>query len=151
MLFLVFRIGQERYIIKATNIAAVIPLLKTHKITGVPDYIAGVINYKGHTIPVVDLSKLIAGKKSKPRLSTRIVLVDYVIAGERYKTLGFIAEKATEIVKLHTSDFSVQNISSDVAPYLGSIANDSEGMLQKIDIHQLIDLKIRDYLDFKAA
>jgi len=119
--------------------------------TGVPEYMMGHINYKGQTIPVVDLSKLLAGKKSKTRLSTRIILVNYSTDAGQYIILGLIAEKATEVVKLSESDFTPSKITSDSAPFLDSIANDSEGMLQKIDIDALINLKVRDYLDIQAA
>lgn len=151
MLFLQFYISQDRYIINASHILSVIPLVKMHKMTGVPDYMVGLINYKGQTVPVVDFCMLLSGKKSKTRLSTRIVLVDYVYASKQHKTLGFIAEKATEVIKLNQGDFTPNMIQSDAAPYLGPIANDSEGLLQKIDIEKLINLKVRDYLDFQPA
>ncbi len=111
----------------------------------------GYINYKGQTVPIVDLGKLLSGKKSKTRLSTRIILVDYLPAGGQPKILGFIAEKATEVVKLKENEFTPNMIHSDSAPFLGAIANDSEGMLQKIHIDSLINLKVRDYLDFHGA
>jgi chemotaxis-related protein WspB len=151
MLFLQFYVSQDRYIINVSHIVSVMPLVKMHTMTGVPDYMVGLINYKGQAIPVVDLCKLLSGKKSKSRLSTRIVLVDYLHAGKQHKILGFIAEKATEVVKLNQDDFTPNMIHSDAAPFLGPIANDSEGMLQKINIETLINLKVRDYLDFRAA
>jgi chemotaxis-related protein WspB len=112
---------------------------------------AGFINHKGQTIPIVDMRKLLAGTKSKTRLSTRIVLVDFLQEGKQHKTLGLIAEKATEVVKLSEEDFSPKAIHSDSASYLDSIANDSDGMLQKINIDELINLKVRAYLDFQVA
>ena len=151
MLFVQFSVNHNRYILSAKHILSVIPLLTIHKMTGVPEYMVGHINYKGQTIPVVDLSKLLSGKKSKTRLSTRIILVNYSSDAGRHIILGLIAEKATEVVKLLESDFTSNKITSDSAPFLGSIANDSEGMLQKIDIDTLINLKVRDYLDIQAA
>jgi chemotaxis-related protein WspB len=121
-----------------------------HKMVGVPEYMVGFANYKGQTIPVVDLSKLLSGKKSQSRLSTRIVLIDYWHE-EKHETLGFIAENATEVVKFSEDDFTPNVIASESAPYLGAIANDAEGMLQKIDITGLIDFKVRDHLDWQAA
>ena len=151
MLFLQLYIGQDRYLIDANHIVTVIPLVKSHKLTGVPDYMVGLINYKGQSIPVVDLCKLLSGKKSKARLSTRIVLVDYLHSGKQRKTLGFIAQRATEVLKLYQEDFTPNMVHSELAPYMGPVTNDSEGMLQKIEIEKLIDLKVRDYLDFQAA
>ncbi|MGD8938705.1 MAG: chemotaxis protein CheW [Gammaproteobacteria bacterium] len=151
MLFLQVYIDQDRYIINTSHIVAVIPLVNMHKMREVPDYMVGLINYKGQTIPVVDLCKLLSGKKSKARLSTRIVLVNYLHAGKQHITLGFVAEKATDVVKVNQDDFTPNMIYSGSAPYLGPIANDSEGMLQEIDMEKLIDLKVRDYLDFQAA
>jgi chemotaxis-related protein WspB len=151
MLYLQFCIEEDRYIISASRILSIIPLVTIHKMIGVPDYMAGFINHKGQTIPIVDLRKLLAGTKSKTRLSTRIVLVDFLQEGKQHKTLGLIAEKATEVVKLSEEDFSPKAIHSDSASYLDSIANDSDGMLQKINIDELINLKVRAYLDFQVA
>ena len=78
MLFLQFRINQDRYVIQASQIVSVIPFLKMRELSGLPDYMTGVISYRGQSVPVVDLSKLLSGRKSKPRLSTRIVLTDYL-------------------------------------------------------------------------
>ena len=151
MLFLQFSIDQDRYFISTKHILSVIPLLTIHKMTGVPDYLVGYVNYKGQTVPVVDLGKLLSGKKSKTRLSTRIILVNYRADAGQHKILGFIAEKATEVIKLAESDFTLNIIATDSAPYLGAIANNVEGMLQQIDIDVLINLKVREYLDFQVA
>jgi len=150
MLYLLFYVGSDRYIIEAGSIVSIIPLLKMHKMAGVPDYMVGYINYKGQTVPVTDISKLIRGKKSKSRLSTRIVLVDY-FRHNSHKTLGFIVEQATEVVKLAPQDFTPNMIDSDPMPFLGPIAKDADGMLQAIDIQGLIDAKIRDFLNGQAA
>ena len=150
MLYLQCNVGRDRYVINAGHILSVIPLLKMHKMAGVPDYMLGFINYRGQTIPVVDLSKLLSGKRSKSRLSTRIVLIDYS-HGDKHETVGLVAENATEVVKLSEDDFSPNIVDSESMPYLGAIANDGEGMLQKIDINGLIDFKVRDYLDWQAA
>ena len=150
MLFLQFYIDQDRYVIDTRHIISVVPLLKMHKADGfqkhVFHYLSGFINYIGQTIPVVDLTKLISGRMSKPYLSTRIILANYELDGMRHELVGFIAEKATEVVKLADEDFCPNGINNESAPYLGSIAKDSKGLLQHLDIKELIEFQILDYL-----
>lgn len=159
MLFLQFYINEDRYVIDTRHIISVIPLLKMHKSASFSGeasrYLCGYIHYQDKTVPVVDLSKLIAGKKSKPYLSTRIVLINYVTDDNRQELLGFLVEKATEVIKLDEKDFSrgfVNTvIKNDSAPYLGPIAKNSDGLVQQLNINQLIELKVIDYIPRSAA
>ena len=54
-----------------------------------PQGVAGLFDYRGKRVPVIDLSLLTLGKPAQQRLSTRIVLVHY---GEKADLLGLIAQ-----------------------------------------------------------
>ena len=75
MLFLLFQLGRERYALEAGQVAAVLPLLSIKEIPQAPPAVAGLCNYRGRPVPVIDLSELTLGRPAQSRLSTRIVLV----------------------------------------------------------------------------
>jgi chemotaxis-related protein WspB len=77
MLFLLFQLGRERYALEAGQVAAVLPLLSIKEIPQAPRAVAGLCNYRGTPVPVIDLSELTLGRPAQSRLSTRIVLVHY--------------------------------------------------------------------------
>jgi len=99
MLLLLFEIGRERYAMPTTRVREIIPLVKLKKIPKTADYIAGLINFRGQPVPVVDLCVLIDNRPCKARLSTRIIMLEYPREGQSPKLLGMIAENVTETYK----------------------------------------------------
>jgi chemotaxis-related protein WspB len=74
-LFLVFRIGSERYALQATEVAEVLPRQPLKPIAHAPHWVAGVFAYRGAVVPVIDLCALTFGTPAQARTSTRLVLV----------------------------------------------------------------------------
>ena len=142
MLFLIFQVGAHRYAIDAGQVAEVLPLVVINAIACAPEEIAGVLVYRGAPVPVVDLSQLLEGRPAERRLSTRVVVVHYPLGkdGVKGKTrlLGLIAEKATETIRREAPEFVESGVVNDRAPYLGSVAPDARGMVQRVDIGRLL-------------
>ncbi len=76
-LFLLFRIGNERYALRATEVAEVLPRVPLKPIAQAPKWVAGVFAYRGAVVPAIDLSALTFGQPAEARTSTRLVLVHY--------------------------------------------------------------------------
>ena len=70
-LFLVFRIGSERYALQATEVAEVLPRLPLKPIAQAPHWVAGVFAYRGAVVPVIDLSALTFGHAGRRRAPAR--------------------------------------------------------------------------------
>jgi len=77
MLLLIFKIGADRYALPASQMIEVVPLVNLKKIPQAPPGVAGVFNYHGQPVPVIDLSELATGTPAQARVSTRIMLVNY--------------------------------------------------------------------------
>lgn len=146
MLFLLFRIGNDRYAIEATQIGEVLPLVTVKTLPGAPRGIAGAINYRGAPVPVIDLSALALGTTSPPRFSTRIVILSYPAADGAERWLGLIAEHATEMMHRNPADFVPSGITSLAAGYLGAVAPVSDGLIQRVEIAQLLPESVRNLL-----
>lgn len=71
MLFLTFRLGQDRYALDAGQIEAILPLVAIKQLPGAPAGVAGAIGYRGRPVPLIDLSLLALGRPAEPLLSTR--------------------------------------------------------------------------------
>ena len=54
------------------------------------------------------------------------------------RLLGLIAEKATETIRREAPEFVESGVVNDRAPYLGSVAPDARGMVQRVDIGRLL-------------
>jgi len=141
MLLLLFEIGEGRYAIGTNEIVEIIPLVKTKKIPMAPNYIVGLMNYRGTPVPVVDLSLLIESSPSEPRLSTRIILVRFSTENNEKHLLGLIAQQITETIKTKLKSIPSSGVLMDEALYLDKFETDDKGMVQWFDIKKMLPSK----------
>ena len=59
MLMLLFQLGNSRYAVPAREVVEIASMVKLEPIPMAPDYIAGLFNYRGQHVPVLDLCQLI--------------------------------------------------------------------------------------------
>jgi len=143
MLFLVFHLGQDRYMLDARQVAEVLPLIGIMQIPQAPPGVAGVFNYRGTLVPAIDLTQLMLGRAARQRLHTRIVVVHYTAEDGATNLLGLIVERVTETVRRDTADFTAAGVT---AAHLGHIAADRHGLAQKIEVSQLLPASVRKLL-----
>lgn len=146
-LFLVFRIGNERFALQAVEVAEVLPRLPLKPIARAPEWVAGVFAYRGAVVPVIDLSALTFGQPAQARTSTRLVLVHYrPDAATSTQLLGLILEQATDTVRCNPADFQPYGLDNRQAPYLGPVRKDAQGLLQWVRVADLLDEQVRALL-----
>jgi chemotaxis-related protein WspB len=146
-LFLVFRIGSERYALQAIEVAEVLPRLPLKPIAHAPHWVAGVFAYRGAVVPVIDLSALTFGTPAQARTSTRLVLAHYrPDASAEAQLLGLILEQATDTLRCNPADFQPYGLDNRQAPYLGPVREDAQGLLQWVRVADLQDNQVRALL-----
>ena len=138
MLFLQFKSGDDRYLLEAKNVIEVIPFVHLKKIPKAPSYVAGLLNYRGKTIPVIDVCYLMTDKKCESKLSSRIVLANYNKDDDQKFCIGILNEHLTETVTWDESEFSSSGVNLEKDPYLDSVATDDKGVAQRINIAKLL-------------
>lgn len=147
MLFLQFQVGPDRYLLDVADIVEVLPVVELKALPQAPEGVAGIANYRGSPLPVLDLSGLMLGVPARDSMSTRIVVVNYPDRhGELVHRLGLIAEKATQTRRLPVDEFRSAGIDNPDARYLGPVATDDQGMLQWVDAKCLLPDHVRDLL-----
>lgn len=146
MLFLLFELGKDRYAINAGEVAEVLPLVHIKPVPQSPAGLAGVFNYRGAPVPVIDLSLLVLGRPAPTRLSTRLVLVHYPDGRGETRLLGLIAEHATNTIRREPQDFVASGVATEHAPYLGPVITDARGFIQWITVTKLLSASMRDVL-----
>jgi chemotaxis-related protein WspB len=146
MLFLLFELGADRYALDVRSVAEVLPFVGIQPILHAPAGVAGVFDFRGSPVPVIDLSQLTLGRPAERRLSTRIILVHYPIGDGETRLLGLIAERATRTARHAPTEFVSTGVTTDGAPYLGPVATDARGLLQWIEVPVLLPPAVRDVL-----
>ncbi len=146
MLYILFRLGEERYALEATRVLEVIPRLPLRPQPGTPDFVAGIFNFRGEVVPVLDLGTLTLGVPCPTQLSTRILLINSALKSGIRKKLGLIAEAVTDTVQKQVADFVSPGVAAGRAPHLGKITIDTGSMVQCVLPENLLPAEVERLL-----
>lgn len=86
----VLRLGAARYAVALADVAEVVPLAPLTRVPGTPGWLAGVANWRGRVLPVVDLRPLLDAPA--PPLPTSARFVVLTPAGSGSAAVGVLAE-----------------------------------------------------------
>lgn len=151
MLYLLLRLGNDGYALDARRIVEVVPMVNLKPLPHAQHYVAGLFDYRGQLVPVIDLCQLTGHRACRAYLTTRIVLVEYPDSKGTMHTLGLLAEGVTETIKIKDSDFQDGGIRLPAAPYLGELTKTEQGLVQLIEIEQLLPRELQDNLFAECA
>ncbi|HUS23949.1 MAG TPA: chemotaxis protein CheW [Candidatus Binatia bacterium] len=137
MVFLLFQIDRDRYALDIARVAEVVPLVALKRVPGATAGVAGLCDYRGTPVPVLDLASLALGRPARERLGTRIVMVRL----EDTRLLGLIAENATDTMVRADSDFTPAGLAG--AAWAGPVCRDARGLVQRVEPDRLLDEALR--------
>lgn len=98
-----FTLGAERYGIEMEWIREVVRLTDLAPVPGAPAFVAGVINYRGEIVAVVDLRALFG--IASPGL---IDLLRVIVVGNKNPEFGVLASRVLQVAAVQTEDLSRQ-------------------------------------------
>lgn len=137
MLLVLFKVGGDQYAIEAKQVHSIIPVLEVKEVGGI-----GVIDYLGKLLPVVDITEVISGEKTKRFMSSRIILVEFL----EKKLVGLMAEQVVDTLLVKESGLEEMGFDSRKAPYLEKIIKYNEQLVQCIAINKLVSEDVRELL-----
>ncbi|WMD21660.1 chemotaxis protein CheW [Achromobacter seleniivolatilans] len=143
-LYLLFRIGDDRYALDAGDVVEVLGLRALKQVPGTPDWVAGMLDRRGVPVPVIDMSALAGAGAAVTVTSTRLALVRYQpdsLADSR--VLGLILEQATETVHYDPAAFQPYGLDNPDARYLGPVLTDTRGMVQAVRVNDMLPASVR--------
>jgi chemotaxis-related protein WspB len=146
VLFLLFRLGKDRYALPVKQVVEVLPMLEVKQLPQAPPAVRGAFDFRGQPVPLLDLSQLALGRPAHALLSTRIVLVDYPDGRGGTRLLGLLAEQVTETMRRNPEDFRDAGVEVPDAPWLGPVTSDEGGLVQRVDVEQLLTPEVRALL-----
>jgi len=136
MLFVTFKAAGTRFALPARDVDEITPLVVIAPLPGSPPYVAGVMNHRGRSLPVADLTMLLAGARSRPFASTRILAVR--VGGEF--PLGLMAERVLKSMDLDPA--AIRPPGAPAADYVLGVAPDGDDLVQVLDVSRLLPLEL---------
>lgn len=100
--YLTFALGDEVFALETGSVREVIELVPVTRIPKTPPFMRGVINLRGHAVPVVDLRIKFDMPKAQDTVNTCIIIVDVEVEGESCY-MGAIVDSVREVFEM-TSD-----------------------------------------------
>jgi purine-binding chemotaxis protein CheW len=141
--FIVFQLGDETY---GLPLAAVDEVVRRPenlaRVPRAPDFIEGIMNLRGKTVPVIDQRRRFAINGDRPKAARRVVIV--TIAGVQ---TGFVVDKVSEVLAIDRRELQqAPEFNADSASVFDRVANiEQDGrMILLVDPKALLDLAERD-------
>jgi chemotaxis-related protein WspB len=145
MLLLMFRVMEGWYAVAADRVVEVVPRVDLRAVPHAPGALAGVFRYRGKVVPVIDLGMLMGEGACRPRLSTRIIVVDAAQRGsDETEWLGMVAEQVNDVRKVSEDEATAPPMRLERAPYLGPIVQSREQIVQLIEVDRVLTGTLRN-------
>ena len=141
---LIFHIGADRYGLRLRDVARVLPLLELKQLPQAPVSVAGLMDFHGQSVPVIDLCRMSGVAPAPEHFDTRIVLVNYVAPDGAAHLLGLLAERVLGVQDIDAALLADSGVQA--APYLGPVTSDSGGIVQLVELEQLLPAALRAIL-----
>ena len=113
--FLTFTLGKEIFALDIGTVREVLELTSITKIPRTPEYMRGVINLRGHAVPVVDMRLKLGMSKGADTVDTCIIIVEIEFDGE-FTVMGALVDSVREVFEM-TPD------TIEPAPKMGAAIN----------------------------
>lgn len=138
--------GPDRFALDARRVVEVVPAVPLREAVGAPPSVAGVFDYRGRLVPVVDLSRYLGRGPSRRAYATRILLLDLgeepVRAYDDRREadlLGLMAEGVVDLEEIAPGDAGAWTPPVDEAHRaLGAVLPGAE-TTQVVDARALLD------------
>lgn len=128
MLHVTFKAAGARFALPARDVEEITPLVTLAPLPGAPPYVAGLMNHRGASLPVADMTVLLAGRPSRPFASTRI-LVGVAAPG---LAVGLMAERVLKTLDLDLA--ALVPPGAPAAPYVAGVVTDQGQVVQVLTL-----------------
>jgi len=112
--YLTFNLGSEAFALDISQVREVLELSALTHIPRTPSYMRGVINLRGHAVPVVDMRIKFDLERIEDTVNTCVIIVETDFDG-RETVLGALVDSVSEVIEIPPS-------SIEPAPRMGTFA-----------------------------
>jgi chemotaxis-related protein WspB len=147
MLALTLHLGDMALAVPAAAVVEVLSRRELRPIALAPAGVAGLLPFRGHLVPVVDLCRLALGRDCLPLLSSRLVVLEVVDGGAR-RLFAVLAEGVLDLVPVGTT---VPGLRLPDAPWLDGHLPDQPGLPQLIEPAKLLPEALAALFELEAT
>lgn len=138
MLLLTFHTGEALYAIDARQVVEVVPRVEARPLPHAPEFLVGMLRYRGRVVPLVDFGRLVGASASHDALSTRIVVAEFQSASGGPRRIGIVAERVLQVDRVRPDQVVLPDLELEESPYLGGMVQLDEGLAQFVRPDRLL-------------
>jgi len=97
--YLTFSLDKETFALDISQVREVLELSSVTRIPRTPQFMRGVINLRGHAVPVVDMRLKFTMDQAQDTVNTCIIIVETRFAGE-CAILGALVDSVSEVIEM---------------------------------------------------
>lgn len=148
-LYVVFKLDKGEFGIDIMNVKEISPYEESISLPNSPDFIEGVINYRGNVIPVINLKKRLSLGDMNITKDTRIIVINL-----EEKEIGFIVDEASQTIRLNDEQIDdtpncIKGIHKRYITGVGKL--DEKRLLVLIDLEKILsDEEIEEIQNLEA-
>ncbi len=136
-----FQISGEKYGLESQYVTKILLLNDLTFLPGVPSFIVGIINVRGHVIPVIDIKKIFDLPKQNSTQEAKVVVIETEDA-----IFGIIADNISGLrfIPVNELQTSLPMLSGIRAEYLKGVSNDQLVVLDPLKLASDKNLIVND-------
>jgi purine-binding chemotaxis protein CheW len=113
--YLTFVLGKEIFALDISKVREVLEITKVSEIPRTPKYMRGVINLRGHAVPVVEMRTKLGMERIDDTVDTCIIILEVLLEDELL-AIGALVDSVREVVEMPDREI-------EAAPKMGSAIN----------------------------
>lgn len=135
---LVFQVAGQRYALSVGDILRIVEMVAISQLPQAPAFVAGVVNFRGQVIPVLDLRRRFQLPACPYTLRTPIV-----IGRLHGRVMGLIVDEVQEVVQVRPEQIAptgqvLGELMGRQVRYVSAVARSDEGLLLLLDPPSLL-------------
>lgn len=133
----ILRFAGARYAVEMRHVAEVVPVPPTTRVPGGPTWLAGVVNWRGRVLPVVDLRPLVGAPLAPMPTSARLIVL-----GEDDIEIGLVADMVPGLLDCDPESLEPipATVASGIAPLVRGVV-DFDGPVALLETHAVLALR----------
>ncbi|HZW30188.1 MAG TPA: chemotaxis protein CheW [Isosphaeraceae bacterium] len=137
--FVVFRLGGEGYALEVMRVQEVLDMQSLTEVPGGPRFLLGVINLRGHVVPVYDLRMPFGLSKDTTQTRAPCVLIVESTLGSGLQITGLLVDRVSDVL-----EFSPEEVQpppqlglGKASPFVRGLIRHQDGFLLVLDVDRV--------------
>lgn len=130
-------VDTETFAVPVAMVREILDYKAPHPFPEAPDFFLGIIDVRGHAVPVADLRLRLGMAPRAPDTATRILVLD-MPASDKTVSLGLAADRVQDVVTINQEDVQAPYLGGSSVPgYITGVSHLNDGFVTIIDPEKL--------------